>query len=328
MPMSIVRTSFRAMASDNELQLDAADAARAGRAADAAIADVLRIEAKYSRYRNDSVTTRINRAAGRAPVAIDAETAALLAYADRCHTHSGGRFDLTSGVLRRAWNFRGKPPRLPDEATLATATALIGWADVEWSARAIRLPRAGMEIDFGGIGKEYAADRMAAICVEHGIAHGLVNLGGDVRAIGTQPDGAPWRVGIRHPRDDARAVAYVDLADGAVATSGDYERYFDLDGRRYCHILDPRTGMPVAHWQSVSVVAPLCVVAGSCSTIAMLMEAGGEAFLESQGLDYVAVAPDGTLRVASRTATLIAALAGKGAGEATEPTVGKRSASG
>ena len=296
MPMSLIRTSFRAMASDNELQLDAADASRARRAADAAIADVLRIEGKYSRYRDDSVTARINRAAGRAAVAIDAETAALLAYADRCHAHSEGRFDLTSGVLRRAWDFRARPPQLPDQAFLAAAKALIGWAEVEWNERSVRLPRAGMEIDFGGIGKEYAADRVAAICVEHGIGHGLVNLGGDVRAIGTQPDGTPWRVGIRHPREDARAVAYVDLADSAVATSGDYQRYFDLDGRRYCHLLDPRTGMPVAHWQSVSVVAPLCVVAGSCSTIAMLMEAGGEAFLERQGLDYVAVAPDGTLR--------------------------------
>ena len=153
-----------------------------------------------------------------------------------------------------------------------------------------------MEIDFGGIGKEYAADRAATICIEQGIAHGLVNLGGDVRAIGTQADGTPWRVGIRHPRADGRAIAYVDLADGAVATSGDYERYFDLDGRRYCHILNPRTGMPVAHWQSVSVVAPLAVVAGSCATIAMLMEAGGEAFLAAQGFSYIAVAPDGTLR--------------------------------
>jgi FAD:protein FMN transferase len=284
------------MASANEVQLDAGDAARAQRAADAAVAEVQRIEAKYSRYRADSVTTRINRSAGHAPVPIDAETAALLAYADRCHAQSGGRFDLTSGVLRGAWDFGRCDPQLPDKASLAAAKALIGWADVEWSERSIRLPRAGMEIDFGGIGKEYAADRMATICVEHGIAHGLVNLGGDVRAIGTQPGGAPWRVGIRHPREDGKAVAYVDLADGAVATSGDYERFFELDGRRYCHILDPRTGMPVAHWQSVSVVAPLCIVAGSCSTIAMLMEAYGEAFLEEQGLSYIAVAPDGTLR--------------------------------
>ncbi len=173
---------------------------------------------------------------------------------------------------------------------------MIGWADVEWNERTIRLPRAGMEIDFGGIGKEYAADRMATICIELGIAHGLVNLGGDVRAIGAQPNGAPWRIGIRHPREDGRTIASVELVDGAVATSGDYERFFEIGGRRYCHILDPRSGMPVAHWQSVSVVAPLCIVAGSCSTMAMLMGAAGAAFLAQQGWSYIAVAPDGSLR--------------------------------
>jgi len=293
--VALQRIPFRAMASENEIQLDA-DAQRARHAADAAIADVQRIEAKYSRYLDDSLTTRINRAAGGAPVEIDAETAALITYADRCYAQSGGLFDITSGVLRRAWDFRRQPPALPDEAALAAALARIGWADVEWNERTIRLPRTGMEIDFGGIGKEYAADRMATICIDQGIAHGLVNLGGDVRAIGTQANGAPWRVGIKHPRKEGKMIAAVELVDGAVATSGDYERFFELDGRRYCHILDPRSGMPVAYWQSVSVVAPLCIVAGSCSTMAMLMEGAGEAFLLQQGLSYIAVAPDGTLR--------------------------------
>jgi len=296
--MALVRIPFRAMASENEVQIDA-DAMRARHAADAAIADVRRIEAKYSRYQDDSLTTRINRSAGGPPVDIDAETAGLIAYADRCFTQSEGRFDITSGVLRAAWDFRRQPPTLPADAVLAAALARIGWADVEWDERTIRLPRAGMEIDFGGIGKEYAADRMATILIDHGIAHGLVNLGGDVRAVGTQSSGAPWRVGIRHPREAGRTIAAVDLADGAVATSGDYERFFEIDGRRYSHILDPRTGMPVSYWQSVSVVAPLCIVAGSCSTIAMLMEAAGEDFLAQQGLDYIAVGPDGALRRAA-----------------------------
>ncbi len=158
----------------------------------------------------------------------------------------------------------------------------------------MRLPRRGMEIDFGGIGKEYAADRAATILQDEGVSHALVNLAGDVRALGTQPDGAPWRVAIRHPRREGAVIAYVELAGGAVATSGDYERYFDLDGRRYCHILNPRTAMPVAHWQSVSVVAPLCVVAGSCATIAMLLEGRGETFLAAQGVHYIAIGPDGT----------------------------------
>jgi thiamine biosynthesis lipoprotein len=294
--MRLFRTVFHAMASEHELLLWSDDEARAARAAAAAVADVQRIEAKYSRYRDDSITTRINRAAGVAAVAIDAETAALLDYADQCHRMSGGRFDLTSGVLRRVWDFRRRPPQVPDAAALAAATALIGWNRVEREAGSVRLPDAGMEIDFGGVGKEYAADRAATLCAEHGIRHALVNLGGDVRATGPQPDGAPWRVGIRHPRRDGAAIATVLLEAGAVATSGDYERYFEVDGQRYCHLLDPRTGRPVTHWQSVSVVAPLCVVAGSCATIAMLMEAEAEAFLREQGLRYVAVDADGALR--------------------------------
>jgi thiamine biosynthesis lipoprotein len=293
--MPAFRFTFRAMAAENQLQLAAADHAVARRAADLAIADVQRIEAKYSRYRDGTITTRINRAAGSEPVPIDAETAALLQYADRCFAQSGGLFDITSGVLRRVWDWKRVPPRLPDAAELASTVALIAWRDVEWDATSIRLPKPGMEIDFGGIGKEYAADRAAAICLDAGIRHGLVDLAGDVRALGPQEDGTPWRVGIRHPRREGKVMAYVELASGAIATSGDYERFFDIDGRRYCHILNPRTGMPVAHWQSVSVIAPLCIVAGSCSTIAMLKERRGRKFLDDQSVEWLGVAPDGSL---------------------------------
>jgi thiamine biosynthesis lipoprotein len=293
----LFRFPFRAMATKHELQLDAPDERGARLAADAAIADVLGIEAKYSRYRDDSVTTAINRAAGGAPVAIDAETAALVRYAAQCHALSDGAFDITSGVLRRAWSFGAKPPKLPDPAAIDAALALIGWSRVEWDERSLRLPDKGMEIDFGGIGKEYAADRAATLLAQHGIAHALVNLGGDVRALGAQPGGAPWRVGIVHPRAPGGVIGEVELADAAVATSGDYERYFEIEGRRYCHILDPRTGWPVDLWQSVSVVAPLCIVAGSCATIAML-RADADAFLSEQGLRYLLVDKKGRLATA------------------------------
>jgi len=244
------------------------------------------------------VTAAVNRGAGGAPVAIDAETAALLAYADQCHRLSGGRFDVTSGVLRRAWDFRRSPPRLPDGATLTGLCALVGWQEVEWNERSVRLPRSGMEIDFGGIGKEYAADRAAAILAERGVRHALVNLGGDVRALGGQADGTPWRVGVRHPRamEAGTAIASVEIADGAVATSGDYERYIEVDGCRYCHLLDPRTGWPVRAWQSISVVAPLAVVAGSVATIAMLLADDAPDFLASQGLPWLGVDAAGEVR--------------------------------
>ena len=282
------------MAAVHAISVDAADAARARAAVSAAIADVQRIEAKYSRYREDSLLSRINRAAGARAVEIDDETNALLDYADRCHALSQGRFDVTSGVFRRAWDFLGHPPRIPLPAEIDALRELVGWQHVERSNRSVHLRKRGMQLDFGGIGKEYAADRAATILRQHGIGHALVNLGGDVRAIGGQADGAPWRIGIRHPREPEPAViASVDLVDGAIATSGDYERFFEVDGRRYCHIIDALTGMPVVAWQSISVAAPLAIVAGSCSTIAMLVGTHAAAFLEDQHLRWLGIDASG-----------------------------------
>ena len=149
--------------------------------------------------------------------------------------------------------------------------------------------RAGMEIDFGGIGKEYAADRAASVCMELGVRHGFINLGGDIRVMGPHPDGSPWLMGIVHPRKPPSVLASLGIPSGALATSGDYERYFELDGRRYCHILDPRNGYPVNGLQSVSVVAPLCTVAGSLCTIAMLKGIEGLDFLAQQEMPWLAV---------------------------------------
>jgi thiamine biosynthesis lipoprotein len=152
-----------------------------------------------------------------------------------------------------------------------------------------------MEIDFGGFGKEYAADRAAAILAAQGIRHGYVNLGGDLQVIGPQPDGQAWTIGIQDPRNPDGVIAHIPVTQGSMATSGDYERYIELDGRRYCHILDPRSGRPVNHWRSVSVLAPLAIAAGSCSTIAMLKQENGLAFLDGTGMPYLAVDSQGEL---------------------------------
>ena len=276
------------MAAEHELQVAGAPQSLAARAAAAAIADVHRIEAKYSRYTGDSVTTAINRAAGGEMVAIDDETAALLRYADQCWRISEGAFDVTSGVLRRAWRFHERPPRVPSQPEVEAVRALVGWDRVEWSEHGVRLPVAGMEIDFGGIGKEYAADRAAGVLAAHGVAHALVNLGGDVRAFGGQADGRPWRIGIAHPRMAKGVIGDLEITDGAIATSGDYQRYFEVDGRRYAHILDARTGWPAACWQSASVVAPVCTLAGSLATIAMLRR-DAPSFLAAQGVQFLLV---------------------------------------
>jgi thiamine biosynthesis lipoprotein len=265
----------------------------AQRIARAAIDEVERLERKYSRYRDDSVASAINRSAGRPEgVSVDAETAALLDYAAIGHRESGGRFDVTSGVLRRAWDFRSG--RLPADEEIAPLRELVGWQRVHWDGERIVLPLFGMEIDFGGYVKEYAADRVAGICRELGARHGLVDLGGDVAIVGPQPDGSPWRVGIRHPRIPGVALAWIPLASGAIATSGDYERFMWVDGRRYGHILDPVTGWPVEGLVSVSVVAPHCVVAGTATTIAMLLpEDEALAWLDGLALPHLCVDRNG-----------------------------------
>lgn len=286
--MQKIRLTFRAMACNNTIEFYAASESQAGEAANAAIAEVKRIEAKYSRYLPDSVVSRINLAAGIRPVELDAETSQLLAYADVCHQQSGGLFDITSGILRRAWDF--KEARPPKREAIASLLPLIGWQHVERSADQVVLPKPGMEIDFGGFGKEYAADRAAAVLLSFGLRHAFVSLGGDVVVTGPQADGESWQLGIRHPRQEGQLIASLPIASGAVATSGDYERYIEFDGRRYAHILDPRTGESVQGFQSVTAFAPTCLVAGSITTIAMLKgETIGKDWLQAVGAAYLAI---------------------------------------
>ncbi|MEY8879738.1 MAG: FAD:protein FMN transferase [Leptothrix sp. (in: b-proteobacteria)] len=292
---------FAAMASPCRIRLAGCSEAQARRWADLAIAEVRRIEHAYSRYRADSIVSRINAAAGSVePVPVDAETAHLLDFAATLFDASEGRFDLTSGVLRQAWDFKQAPPaQLPGADRIAAALARVGWQQVEWDGAAIRLPRPGMELDFGGFGKEYAVDRATTRLIEAGARSGVVNLGGDLRVLGPCPDGRPWRLGIAHPRPTTAqtdaVIADWPLTHGALATSGDCERFIEVDGRRYGHILDARSGWPVSHWQSVSVAAPACLAAGSLTTIAMLMGADALDWLGEQGLPYLAIDAQGRI---------------------------------
>jgi thiamine biosynthesis lipoprotein len=285
--------SFRAMGSPCELHLQAGSTAEARAAADLARAEVDRLERKYSRYRDDSLATRINRSAGDPEgLEVDDETAALLDYAAIAFEQSDGLFDPTSGVLRRAWDFRSG--RLPGAGTIAALLPRVGWKRLRWERPRLWLP-GGMELDFGGFVKEYAADRVAEGLRRNGLRHGLVDLGGDLAVVGPHPDGSPWRVGIRDPRRPERALGCIPLHRGAIATSGDYERFMIVDGRRYSHLLDPRSGQPVEGLASATVVAPHCLVAGTATTVALLRGSRGPAWLASLGLPHLFVTPDGRL---------------------------------
>ena len=278
---------FDAMGSGCEVVIVAETKRDAQSMAGLAIEEVSRIERKYSRYRTDSIVSRINAAAGLDWVECDEETLSLFQYADTLFESSNGLFDITAGILRQAWDFGNAV--VPDQGVLSRQCSLINWKSVERQGKAVRLPVAGMEIDFGGFGKEYAADRAAALMHGKGVRNGYVNLAGDIRVVGPKLDESPWLIGIQDPRHKSRTIASIPLFTGALATSGDYERYFEVDGHRYCHIIHPRSGYPVTYWRSVTVVAPLAITAGSYSTIAMLKEADGLAFLENSGMGYLAV---------------------------------------
>lgn len=250
------------------------------------VGEIERLERKYSRYIADSVTSRINTGAGAGPTAIDAETAHLLRYADNAWKISEGLFDITSGVYRAAWNFRDGT--VPSAAQLAQLRQRVGWNKVALRADSVEL-RHGMEIDFGGIVKEYAAERAVLLLRQHGVAHGLVELAGDIAVTGPLPDGSPWEIGIRHPRDRNATAGALHLVAGGVATSGDYERCIVVDGERYSHLLDPRTGWPVRGLASVTVTHVSCTVAGTLATVAMLKGEDGERWLRDQDVEAVCI---------------------------------------
>ncbi len=281
----LVHQAFPAMGSPCELQFWARDQEAAEAALGAARAEVLRLESRYSRYRDDSIVAHINRvAASGGSLSVDGETAGLLHYADTCWRESDGLFDITSGVLRQAWDF--KSGRLPPGERVEALLERVGWQRLRWSNPVLSFPRAGLELDLGGVVKEYAADRIAALARDMGVEGGMINLGGDIRILGPRPDGGAWRIGIRHPRQAHGLWRTQAMADGGLASSGDYERCLVVDGVRYGHILNPRTGWPVRHLASVSVAAPHCLVAGSAATIALLMEANGPAWLADLGLPH------------------------------------------
>lgn len=291
---SLFSFPFRAMASPCVLHLYGDAAIKAELAAELAMAEVQRIEQRYSRYRPDSELSRINTvAAAGGEVTVDAETAGLISYAYGCFEKSGGLFDITSGLLRRAWDFTSG--RLPAPEALQPLLARIGLQQVRWQPPQLVFERPGMELDFGGIGKEYAADQAAAVCRSCGIVNGLVDLGGDMVAIGPHPDGEPWRIGIRHPRLPDTTMAEVVLHNEALASSGDYERCIEIGGKRYCHILDPRTGWPCEGLAAVSVLAPQCLVAGTVATTAMLKGRDGIPWLAATGLRHLTMDDLGVL---------------------------------
>lgn len=289
--MKLHSVKFKAMGSPCELQLYMEDQ-QASEIVAQIRALISRLEAKYSRYQTTSLTSKINDSAGKADaIELDEETANLINYASVLHQQSDGLFDITSGILRKAWNFNSQ--QLPSQQQLKKLLPLIGWEKVEWHAPFFRLPQRGMQIDFGGYVKEYAADLVADFCISEGLQYGLINLGGDIHVLGPHPDGSAWRVGIQHPRVVNQAIASIEIPQGAIATSGDYERFMLVDGIRYSHLLNPFTGQSIRpRYASASVIAPRCILAGSFSTITLLKSVEEPDWLSHSGLPYLLIDQD------------------------------------
>ena len=272
------RGQFHAMASPCEILCKTQNAAETERLTSLAADEVWRIEDKFSRYLPNNIVARINNAAGK-PIEVDAETAHLIDFANTLFEISDGKFDITSGVLRQVWRFDGGS-KLPSKNQIVAVLKRVGWRKALWTSPCLQLED-GMEIDLGGIGKEYAVDRATAILRDETDVSCLVNLGGDLAVSRKISDSKPWSVGIEG------IATLLTLEIGALATSGDARRFILKEGIRYSHILDSRSGWPVADApRSITVAADTCTQAGMLSTLGMLEGKCAEEFLDAQGIDY------------------------------------------
>ena len=241
----LFRYPFVAMGSGCEILIDADREREVKPLLHSALASIQQLERKYSTFQESSFLSEINREAFRRPVELDGETSFLFQAAARMHAATAGTFDPTIGSLRGCWNFGDMA--LPDVAVLRGKLEAVGWHHVHLESSSLRLDHPETRIDFGGLVKEYAIDVAVSVLRALGVRRGLVNLGGDLRLVGDiGVTERPFFVGVAHPRRHHSTCATLGLRRGAVVTSGDYQRYFLRDGRRYHHLLDPRTGYPLA----------------------------------------------------------------------------------
>ena len=230
---------------------------------EAAFAEVGRLDRMLSNYRPESEWSKVNREAAKAPVQVSAELFQLLDYCGQVNRESRGAFDITVGPLMRVWGFFRGTGRLPSPAEVTDAVRKVGFGDVRLDAagRTVRFLKPGIELDPGGIGKGYAVDRMIARLKEQGIQSAMVTAGGSsIYGLGSPPGDTGWTVKIRHPRAYSDTVAEIKLKDESLSTSGDYEKFFEAEGKMYSHIMDPRTGYPADRVLSASVIAARTLV--------------------------------------------------------------------
>ncbi len=265
---------FHALGTKCSIKFKLADDRKALTFAADALGWIGAFEEKFSRYRPASLISRVNAAAGADWVAIDSEMEHLLNLADDLHRRTDGILDPTLLPLLRVWDWKTVHLKLPDPQEIRTALALTGWEKVQRRPGAVRLPQAGMGLDFGGFGKEYAVDQITHLARRRDITDALIDLGRDIFALGGNGTHPFWHVGIEDGLNPGQCWGGLAVSDHAVCSSGDYARHFTHNGIRYGHILDPRTGWPVANgMRAVTVIARSCLEAGAYSTSTFVLGA-------------------------------------------------------
>lgn len=264
---------FHALGSECELFFGSQEQGRAKEYRQAAFNWLVDFESRCSRFLDDSEISNINAMAGKGWASVHAQTEMLLDLCGHYHFVTGGIFDPTSLPLIRLWNWKRSRNTLPTEQEIGDAMKVVGWNRIQRKPGGILLPEAGMQLDLGGIGKEFAADCLVRLAESFGITQTMVDLGGDIAVLGDPPEGGGWFIGLEDPTDKNRTYCGIRLRGRrAVATSGDYRRFFQFKGATYGHILDCRTGRPVANGtRSATVIAPRCTTAGVLSTSAMIL---------------------------------------------------------
>lgn len=276
---------FRAMSTHCRVNLHGVSAEAARDFQRDVIAWVAQFEARYSRFISDSLIGRINAAAGEHWVETDPETDRLFNLCQELFFFTRGSFDPTALPLIKLWNWKALPPVVPADQAIQDARALVGWNKIQRRPGGIFLPQRGMALDLGGIGKEYAVDCVMNLAIQRGIPNVLVDFGQDVRVRGHAPDKKFWWIGLDDAKNPGKCWTGVAVTDHAVATSGDYLRHFTSNGRRYGHIIDPRTGCPAFNdCRAVSIIAPSCTIAGLLSTSVCILGA-------KEGLQLVELHP-------------------------------------
>ncbi|MEO8174652.1 MAG: FAD:protein FMN transferase [Sediminibacterium sp.] len=270
----IYKQVMKLMGNRFEISVVASDEFWANEKIDEAVAEIKRIEKLLTTFDEDSQTNRINQYAGIAPVKVDGEVFDLIQRSLMISLLTQGAFDITYGSIdKKLWNFDRNMTALPDTATAKKMVRLINYRNVILDEKActVFLKEEGMRIGFGGIGKGYAAERAKYVLKQKGVISGIVNASGDLTAWGFQPDGKQWTIGIADPDTTQHPFSYLNISDMAVATSGNYEKFVLIGGKKYSHTIDPKTGLPVTGIKSVTIISGNAEIADAMTTPVMIM---------------------------------------------------------